>query len=165
MSPTVPQPTHDDDVAQARPRRGGPRCRPVGSMSATKTAASSDTPVGQRVEAAVGEGHPDPLGLSAVETLVDARVAEQRPVQALRGAAGAAMGARAAARSCSSRRPGRPARTLRDRRPDRLDDADELVAEDRAVLEARRVAVEREQVRAAEPGRRDPHDRVAGLDR
>ena len=44
------------------------------------------------------------------------------------------------------------------------DDAGELVAEDRAVLEARREAVEREQVGAADRRRRDLHDRVARLE-
>ena len=132
-------------------------------MSAQKIAASSVIASSSAQQAAVGGRHADELGLAAVEPRVDAGVAEQRPPLALRDAA------RAAVRAGAVRDRARAHDALADADAAdvgaRLDDgAGELVAEDRAVLEARREAVEREQVGAADGRRRDLHDGVARVE-
>ena len=56
-----------------------------------------------------------------------------------------------------------PTRELGDLGADRLDDAHRLVAEDVALVEERAEHLVQVQVRAAEPGRGDPDDRVGRL--
>src|SRR6185436_17102263 len=117
----------------------------------------------ERKQAAIGGRHANELGLPAVEPRVDAGVAEQRPPLTLRDPTRTTVGA-GAVRDHARAHDALAGLHVADVGA-RLDDgACELVAQDRAVLEARREAVEREQVGAADRRQRDLHDRVAGVE-
>ena len=94
-------------------------------------------------------GDADELGLSAVETGVDTRVAEERAAGALRGSADTAGGARTVGDEAHVHHA-IAGPDLRDIGADLDDLPRELVPHDRPVLEARDVPVERSEIGAAD---------------
>ena len=132
-------------------------------MSATKTAASSDTSSGSRHRSRSALGMRTLLGLSAVESRIRSREAEECSVLALGLGLPTAVPARAA-RGHRRTHDAIPDLDLSDRGPDLAHDADELVSHGRAPLEAGHVPPVGQQVSTADRGRRDIDDGVVGVD-
>jgi hypothetical protein len=114
----------------------------------------------QRQQRGVGQGHAHVLGLRAVQAVTAFDPAEQRALDAARGQPACAIEAAPAAHreGADDARAGAQAF---DFGADRDDLADELVPQHRAAIEAGLVAAVDVQVRTAQTGDFDAHDRVA----
>src|SRR5439155_4816054 len=116
--------------------------------------------VRERAQRAIGLRHANQLRLPAVESRIDAGVAEERAALALRDAAGAAGGTRAV-RDHARVDDALSGPYALHGRADLDDLAGELVAEHGPRLEAGREPVEGEEVGAADRGRTNSDDCVA----
>ena len=115
--------------------------------------------VGKRREHGIGVRNADELGLGAVETGVDAGVAEERSARALGNAAGTARGARPVGDEAHVH-DAIAGSDVRHVRADLDDLACKLVPHDRPVLEAGDMTVERSEIGAADGRGVHSDDRV-----
>ena len=129
----------------------------VGRMSASISAASSLTPLRQRVQRRVGERDPHELGLGAVDEVAEDPAAA---AEALSVAARAAVVGNVPQAEMQETRTRSPTARPRTPLPTSIDRADGLVAEDPSRFHLGHVALEDVQIGAADGDRVDPDDHV-----